>query len=884
MQKNKILPLLIIAGLEVTYGAAAAHAEEAAGIGYGVTRKLDQGSNVLDIQRDDIRGKGQLQQENPQGVVRGQPLIKGKILPLLVEEEQPDMLLHKAEPAPVPEHNVRAVPSRPMVRPSVLSSPDERPLWAMYNAGQYEPLAQRLQSLQKQYPRWRPSSELVALLTEKLLDQYIAKARAAEDWKAIVHASQEYPQAFSCQRIDHAWDLLNAYAQLGMQAQLESKLQAVVRDCGGENRITTLQKARAWLTEEQWGALLTQSAPLFEGSVAGAYQQLVFDHEKRELQIVLEQGRTALVEQKLTALMPKLELARERDMLLQLGWYQYQQQNLAASVGIFSKLLDWNSQDTEAAQGLALSYMQQRRFEDVVAIAQQMPEGSTKQELLHHAHIGMANQAYDAGNWDGALRQIVLAQESQALSREVKMLQAWSRLHAGDAAQAQADFLSLYQARPDQDSATGLINSYRSSGWSQLQRHAGNEPLAGMLRTELSQQAFDRKQFILAKALDATTYGDMGATMAPNVMLGAGYRDKSGETGLSRLRIKHLPLVALALPVDSNTEITFDLRRVELDAGSVRSNALIGYNPGNNWDKSQWRYQPTDSMQGYEPQVTLRRETSTDQLWEFSLGATPTNGAVSIAPTGHIQNLRFGEHSRLLSTLYMTPIRESILSYTGIRDPYTGKEWGRVIRHGLGMQYQHDLRAGWGVNFAGNAEYIKGSGVEGNTRLALYSGIGRNLQWEDFSYAVLGAGIHLDHYAKNLSHFTWGHGGYFSPRSFVGIGPTFDFMTAENRQFLLKGRLSVGYAWIKEASAPFYPSHDDGSRYAADSKSGMQHSLELMGVWRINDRMQFGASFVHRDAPQYRDHAVLFEIRLIGAPKKSVLSSDLPVRNTWALF
>lgn len=67
MQKNKILPLLIIAGLEVTYGAAAAHAEEAAGIGYGVTRKSDQGSNVLDIQRDDIRGKGQLQQENPQG-------------------------------------------------------------------------------------------------------------------------------------------------------------------------------------------------------------------------------------------------------------------------------------------------------------------------------------------------------------------------------------------------------------------------------------------------------------------------------------------------------------------------------------------------------------------------------------------------------------------------------------------------------------------------------------------------------------------------------------------------------------------------------------------------------------------------------------------------
>jgi hypothetical protein len=109
----------------------------------------------------------------------------------------------------------------------------------------------------------------------------------------------------------------------------------------------------------------------------------------------------------------------------------------------------------------------------------------------------------------------------------------------------------------------------------------------------------------------------------------------------------------------------------------------------------------------------------------------------------------------------------------------------------------------------------------------------------------LGGSVRAESYDDNRSHFTLGHGGYFSPRKFLAAGPAFDLRARrDGTSFRLEG----GVAWqvIREQASEYFPSDpalqaaSGDPRYAADSREGLGARLAATVEWRVSNRAVAG--------------------------------------------
>lgn len=134
-----------------------------------------------------------------------------------------------------------------------------------------------------------------------------------------------------------------------------------------------------------------------------------------------------------------------------------------------------------------------------------------------------------------------------------------------------------------------------------------------------------------------------------------------------------------------------------------------------------------------------------------------------------------------------------------------------------------------------------------------------------------------EHYEKNLSHFTLGHGGYFSPEHYVNAGLGVNFLTEEGRSFVIKGRAVVGAQMIDEAGAPWFPLIDPSrGSYASNEQVGEALDFELKGVWLAASNLQIGAGAAMRRTNNFEDYSGGLFIRYFFDDRKASYSTDIP--------
>lgn len=754
----------------------------------------------------------------------------------------------------------------------VNSTPDLRPLWKLFNQQQYDLLAREINRLQRQHPGWSAPSELLDLLAEKLRAQEIARALLEEDREALLRLGERYPEAFSCTDIDRAWALASARATLKKTEPLKKQLQALVTGCEkAEDRLATLYKAKQWLTREEWSALLALGAGAQRTANGEAlFQQLVYQNGVEELELAIKQGNTASVERLFAQLKPQILANKDAGKLVLVAWHAFNLGKVASAQDLFTIALDIRPDHDNARYGLALSYLRQQNHDALIAVAQRLPAGyAGRNDLLMTAYLEKAKQAYQHKALQQALSDLDEAKKVGALPRYAVLMQAWAQLGLGDAAHAAEAFVALYRALPDEESANGVMAGYLNLDRPEaIKRLASTEPLASKYKQHVAAQLFAQKRFFEARTLDPSTYGEAGGVAATQTTLGLGLREKSGESGLSQLRVSQMPWLDVSVPTGTQGELNVSLREVRLDSGAVSRNAMLG-----SGSSGAWQYTPVTKVTGLEPRVNWH-----DDTWDIAVGMTPDQGEISSHPVGYVSYLNMGKLTNLRSSVYMEPVRESILSYTGQRDPYSGKQWGQVVRKGLRLNSQTQFSNHWSVSASANMESLEGEHVETNRHEGAFVSVAKNLDWSAFSYSVAGFYLNYDRYEKNLSHFTLGHGGYFSPQRFVSMGTAFDFLTRENQQFILKGRLSIGTVSITESASPLYPGSDEGASYAGNHNNGISYTAEVSGVWRVNDRLQIGGALSDRNAPQFKEQAGLLFFRVLFESRQSVLSSDLPTK------
>jgi Tfp pilus assembly protein PilF len=192
------------------------------------------------------------------------------------------------------------------------------------------------------------------------------------------------------------------------------------------------------------------------------------------------------------------------------------------------------------------------------------------------------------------------------------------------------------------------------------------------------------------------------------------------------------------------------------------------------------------------------------QNFSADVGTTPLGfreqnmvGGVEVAP-------EIANGMRLRVTAERRAVTDSVLSWAGLRDPASGQNWGGVVRNTLRGQVEFSSSPDTNFYAGGGYSTFTGTGVASNSRVEAGAGV-QHMIWRG-DEDELSSGLNLTYlaYDKNLRMFTLGHGGYFSPQSYIAATIPLDYRV---RSGSLAWRIggSLGISSFREDRAPVFP-------------------------------------------------------------------------------
>ncbi len=230
-----------------------------------------------------------------------------------------------------------------------------------------------------------------------------------------------------------------------------------------------------------------------------------------------------------------------------------------------------------------------------------------------------------------------------------------------------------------------------------------------------------------------------------------------------------------------------------------------------------------------------------------------------------------------------TAVEDSFLSYAGANDPLSGLSWGGVVRNRvyLGGRFGDD---GFSVYGQLAGAMLDGRRVDSNTQWRADAGFLKRAASGKAWVARLGGTVEATGFDENLSHFTLGHGGYFSPDKFLSVGPVFELLgRRDGRSYRLEG----GLAWqeVRESRSPYFPTSaalqaaSGDPRYPGDSRDGLGVRIAASMEWRVTERAVAGVRLEGvrgEDADQVR--LQVYTRRWDGAISEPVQQPPVPMR------
>jgi len=198
-------------------------------------------------------------------------------------------------------------------------------------------------------------------------------------------------------------------------------------------------------------------------------------------------------------------------------------------------------------------------------------------------------------------------------------------------------------------------------------------------------------------------------------------------------------------------------------------------------------------------------------------------------------------------------VTDSLLSYVGLEDKYSGKRWGRVTKNGGSLQLSYDDGdAGFYVG-GGGYSYL-GENVASNTSMNTNAGVYLRPYHDDFREVKTGLSMSWMDFSKNLSQFTFGQGGYFSPQNYVSVSLPIDYsQKIDNWKLKLGG--SVGYQSYSQDSSDYFPTNDNWQQllegavesgfaktatYKGTSENGIGYTMRAGVDYNVNKAMTIG--------------------------------------------
>ena len=324
---------------------------------------------------------------------------------------------------------------------------------------------------------------------------------------------------------------------------------------------------------------------------------------------------------------------------------------------------------------------------------------------------------------------------------------------------------------------------------------AQNDPLSGEIARELSQ---------------------VREETAARLQGGIGFRTRSGTGGLDRLEEYSAPLDFSAGVPGIGGRGTISVTPVNINSGrfdtsntgllrQYGSNALateLRQSAGTTTQISQVtrdRFAPRDTnVSGVGAGIGYTRGAFAADIGTSPIGFRRQNvlGGVEIAPaiTNNFRIRVIGEQRS---------VTDSLLSWSGARDPNSGTTWGGVVRSGGRVQLEYTTGP-LGLYLLGGYSTFTARNTFRNNRFEAGAG-GQYAVWR-LPDEELTAGLDLVYfgYDNNQRLFTLGNGGYFSPQSYFAVNLPVDYR-ARSGNFSYRLGATIGYQSYREDSARYFP-------------------------------------------------------------------------------
>ncbi|MCC6621465.1 MAG: BCSC C-terminal domain-containing protein [Deltaproteobacteria bacterium] len=284
-------------------------------------------------------------------------------------------------------------------------------------------------------------------------------------------------------------------------------------------------------------------------------------------------------------------------------------------------------------------------------------------------------------------------------------------------------------------------------------------------------------------------------------------RFRNGLAGLGEVLAVTFP-TWLSIPTGYRGRLTFSVVPIIMNAGELDlEDELVGSRFGTTGVDLHGTAAGLFPQEADAIELKLRHEIGRVR---FEVGSTPL-GFLNQTLVGGIRwSDTFGGFGIGLEG-WRRAVTDSLLSWSGVNDVATGAEWGGVLRHGgrleLGISVDDVTWFLWG-----GADWWHGTRVLDNISIDAGTGLTWRLyDWDETKLAT-GFTVTTSFFEHNLRHFTLGHGGYFSPQAFVGVGVPLKFAGREG-DVTFDLEASLGVNWFKEDDVAYYPT--DPARQAA---------------------------------------------------------------------
>jgi len=496
------------------------------------------------------------------------------------------------------------------------------------------------------------------------------------------------------------------------------------------------------------------------------------------------------------------------------------------------------------------------------------------------AILGLTEVNLAQGNRDAAraeLAKLPAAQNGEPLSLNMQRRIAMAQAGLGDPAAAEKTFNAIVpQAKsqpPSMESALVMRDAARFQAqngqpqqaletWKDAMVSSGittTRPTDNDSFTRLTRN--DEKDDWLKRGVRSDA-GDLYRQQDLNVTLQHDYWGSSGTGGYSDLKA-HTTMLQVDAPL-SDGRMFFRSDLVNMNAGSFATDNGT-YDP--TWGtcaETPCHGSTNQSANGASVAVGWQNNT-----WAWDIGTTPMGfdvvdvvGSLSysndLGPIGYTLNA----HRR--------PISSSVLAFAGQKDPNTDTTWGGVRATGGGVSMSYDKGEANGIWSSLSADSLTGKNVEDNWRVRWMTGYYYKLINQNNERLTVGVSNMLWHYDKDLSGYSLGQGGYYSPQEYVSFALPVNWRKrTENWSWELGGSVSWSHSKTKDVMR--YPLQglipdnepgrytDKGVMGTGSSSSGTGYTARAIVERRVTSNWFVGLGVDIQEAKDYTpSHALLY--------------------------